>query len=76
MGLLGGTSQKVRDYGSKIDELKTKIVQLEKAGMQASADRLKAELKKCERPAYVAEKPITGRALKEAVKAAKGGAKA
>jgi hypothetical protein len=70
MALFGGNREK-RDYGDKVTELKTKIVQLEAAGMTASANRLKEELKKFDKVVYKHEKPLSGGELKRRIKSAK-----
>ena len=68
MGLFGD-GQKVRDYGSKINELKTKIAQLEEHGMLASAARLKKELAKIDRDIPEKVKPMGVSELKATLKA-------
>lgn len=70
MGLFGD-GQKVRDYGSKINELKTKIAQLEEHGMLASAARLKKELAKIGKDIPEKIKPMNSAELKSAIKATK-----
>ena len=72
MGLLGGGIEK-RDYGGKVAELKTKIAQLEAAGMTASANRLKEELKKFDKVVLAPVKPLSGGVLLKKIKAAKVG---
>ncbi len=68
MGLFGD-GQKVRDYGSKINELKTKIAQLEEHGMLASAARLRKELAKIDKDIPEKIKPMNSAELKSAIKA-------
>jgi hypothetical protein len=67
MGIFGDTSPK-KDYGGRINELKTKIAQLESYGMLASADRLKKELDKIDRPITEKAKPMSVSQLKNQLK--------
>lgn len=70
MGLFGDTG-KVKDYGGRINELKTKIAQLEEHGMLASAGRLKKELAKIDRDIPEKVKPMGVGELKNQLKAQK-----
>lgn len=70
MGLFGDTQPK-KDYGGRINELTTKIEQLEANGMTASADRLRKELEKIDRPIYEKTKPLSVSQLKNQLKSAK-----
>ena len=68
MGLFG-SGQKVKDYGGRINELKTKITQLEAVGMLASAARLKKELAKIDKDIPEKVKPMGVGELKAQLKA-------
>lgn len=70
MGLFGNNQPK-RNYSEKVQDLKKKIEQLENAGMVASADRLKSELKKFDKVVYIKEKPLSGQELLRKIKSAK-----
>jgi len=67
MGLFGGGDQK-KDYGGRINELKTKIEQLRSHGMDSSADRLQKELNKIDRDIYEKTKPLSVTQLKSQLK--------
>lgn len=71
MGLFGGDNQPKKDYGGKINELTTKISQLESHGMTASADRLRKELAKYDHPIEEKTKPMSVGQLKSQIKSAK-----
>jgi len=68
MGLFGD-SPKLKDYGGRINELKTKIEQLESVGMVASATRLRKELAKINRDVPEKVKPMGVGELKAQLKA-------
>lgn len=70
MGLFGDTG-KVKDYGGRINELKTKIAQLEEHGMLASAARLKKELSKIDKDIPEKVKPMGVGELKQQLRAQK-----
>ncbi len=70
MGLFGD-SQPVRDYGSKVNELNTKIEQLEAHGMFASAARLRKELKKFDKEIIEKTKPMSVSDMKNQIRASK-----
>jgi tRNA-binding EMAP/Myf-like protein len=70
MGLFGG-AEKVKSFDSKISDLKTKIAQLESAGMVASAERLKKELKRYDHVMYEKTKALSPAEMKATVKAYK-----
>jgi hypothetical protein len=73
MGIFGD-QPKTRDYGNKVNELKSKIAQLEYGGMTASAARLKKELLKYEKNPVKEEKvkPLSPKQLKAHIFAATG----
>jgi hypothetical protein len=70
MGLFGD-NQPTKDYGGRINELKTKIEQLRSVGMTASADRLQKELDKIDRPILEKTKPMSVGQLKNQLKSVK-----
>lgn len=70
MGLFGDTGN-FKSYGGRINELKTKIEQLEAVGMLSSANRLKRELAKIDKNIPEKIKPLSVSALKKQVSEAK-----
>lgn len=68
MGLFGGDNQPKKDYGGRVGELTKKIEQLESHGMTASANRLKQELAKLDRPVNEKVKPMSVGQLKSQIK--------
>jgi len=69
MGLFGD-SPKLKDYGGRINELKTKIEQLESVGMVASASRLRKELARIDKDIPEKVKPLSVGELKAQVRSA------
>ena len=68
MGLFGEPDQ-VKNNSTRINELKTKIGQLESNGFTASAERLRKELKKIDRIIITNPKPMSVGAIKTQMKA-------
>jgi hypothetical protein len=70
MGLFGD-SPKLKDYGGRINELKTKIAQLESVGMVASAARMRKELARIDKDIPEKVKPLSIPELKAQMRSAK-----
>lgn len=73
MGLFNDNTAYTKNYKSKIDELKSKIPQLERGGMNASATRLRKQLAILERENGSVEKvkPMSVGELKASLKSQK-----